>query len=431
MVQKSTSIVPSTTATSPEVALADAAPEDLGFSREALDRIDTLYRERVAAGEMAGFVYAVARRGRVVRRSAIGHADIESGREMALDTVFRLASMTKPITAVALMILYQEGKFGLDDPVADYLPEFAEMRVLPTPTSAPEEAVPAERPITIRHLLQHRAGFGLGLGIGATGEALLVQARVYDPDDDLADEMRKLSRVPLCYQPGTVWNYSLSPDVQARLVEVLSGEDFEAFVQSRILGPLGMNDTGFTPLPNILDRMAAIYWPDGERLAAWHDESVPPVPPIIPAWPEPFASLHDASIRYVRGSFGLYSTLEDYLRFAQMLLNGGVLGDVRILSEETVRLMSTDSLGEAPMLWPVQGLGFGLGFAVLRDAATAGYSGSPGVLHWDGALGTIMWIDPANELVVVGMAQHFMIPTLTPDALGAEMRNHVYAALIE
>ena len=286
--------------------------------------------------------------------------------------------------------------------------------------------------MTIRHILQHTAGIGLGLGIGLIGEALLLQAGPNEPGVSLAEEMTRLAGVPLSHQPGTVWSYSLSPDVQARLVEVLSGQDFAGFLQERIFSPIGMRDTTFAPDAQQIDRMAQVYWSDGERLVAWGADSKPPVPPIIADWPHPFLTLHDPSLPFVRGSFGLYSTVDDYLRFVQMLQNGGALEEMRILSEETVRLMANDTLGDIPwLMWPVQGMGFGLGLAVLRDPAAANYAGTPGMFHWDGALGTVMWIDPKRELVVVGMAQHLLIPELTPDALGAELRNHVYAALTD
>ena len=402
---------------------------DRTLSNERLAEIDAYYSNEVASGRMAGLVYGIAHHGKLVRSNAIGHADIENGRAMAPDTVFRLYSMTKPIAAVALMILHAEGRFQLDDPVSLYLPEFADMRVLRAADAAPDDTVPAEREMTIRDVLQHTAGLGMGFGIGGTGERLLAEAVVYDPAETLDDQMRKVASIPLCTQPGQVWSYSLSPDIQARLVEILSGESFGAFLQRRLFDPLGMKDTAFAPRPDMVARLARVYWQKDGALSPWIADNVPETPPGLPAWPAAFANLHDTSLSYERGSFGLYSTLDDYLRFAQMLLDGGSHAGGRILPEETVRLMATDHLGEVPMIWPLQGLGFGLGMAVLRDPAKAGYAGTPGMFHWDGAAATIMWIDPKEDLVVVALSQHLMVPGRDPDSFGAEMRNRVYAAL--
>jgi CubicO group peptidase (beta-lactamase class C family) len=339
--------------------------------------------------------------------------------------------MTKPVTAIALMMLHEEGRFELDDPLSAYLPAFADIKALRTLDAAPDDVVDLDRPITIRHILQHSAGLGLGLGIGLTGEALLAGIDLYNPGHSLADDVTNVAKVPLVYQPGTIWNYSLAPDIQARLVEILSGESFAAFLEKRIFQPLGMVDTAFAVRADMAARMAAVYWRDGETLTRWREGNMPMLPPIIAKWPQPFANLDNLEVVSARGSFGLYSTLGDYLRFAQMLLNGGALDGVRIIAADTLKLMTGDSLGELPMMWPVQGLGFGLGFAILRDPETAGYEGTPGMFHWDGALGTVMWVDPERDLVVVGMAQHLLIAELTPDALGAELRNHIYPALLD
>lgn len=410
---------------------ASASLEDTGVALEALERLDASFRERVEAGRMAGIAYAVARHGRVVHQSAIGHADIDTGRAIAPDTVFRLASMTKPVTAIALMMLHEEGGFALDDPLSAYLPAFADIKALRTLDGAPDDVVDLDRPITIRHILQHSAGLGLGLGIGLTGEALLAKIDVYNPSHSLADDVDNVAKVPLVYQPGMIWNYSLAPDIQARLVETLSGESFAAFIQKRIFAPLGMVDTSFAVREDMAGRVANVYWCDGETLTRWREGAMPPLPPIISKWPQPFFNLDNLDVVSERGSFGLYSTVGDYLRFAQMLLNGGELGGVRIIGADTLDLMTADSIGDLPIMWPVQGLGFGLGFAVLRDPKTAGYAGTPGMFHWDGALGTVMWVDRERDLVVVGMAQHLLIKELTPDALGAELRNHIYPALLD
>lgn len=390
--------------------------------------VDAFYRAKVADGRMAGIVYAVAHRGAVIHTSAIGYADREAGTPLAPDSVFRLYSMTKPLTAVALMILHEEGRFTLDDPVSDYLPEFADPRVLRAVDAAPADTVPAERPITIRDVLRHTAGLGLGMGMGGTGEQLLAREVMYDPTETLADQMIKVARTPLSWQPGTNWAYSLAPDLQARLVEVLSGQSFDAFLHQRILDPLGMTDTAFAPRPDMVRRLARLYRLKGDTLAAWSPDDLPPLPFDL-VWPAALANLNDTSLSYVRGSFGLYSTAGDYLRFARMLLNGGGLDGVRILAPETVTLMSTDQLGDIPMSWDVQGLGFGLGFAVIKEPARTLSGGTAGTFYWDGAAGTVFWVDPERDLAVVALVQHLLVPGVDPHALDAELHHQIYPAL--
>jgi CubicO group peptidase (beta-lactamase class C family) len=392
--------------------------------------IDRTYEAKVAAGAISGIVYAVARGGQVVHAKAIGWSDIASRTPMALDSVFRLMSMTKPITAVALMMLYDEGRFQLDDPLTEYLPEFAAMTVLRHEDAGADDVVPAERGITVRDVLRHTTGYGVGFGMGASHEKLLAEKVMYVDGENLADQMAKIATVPLGAQPGAVWNYSLSPDIQARLVEVLSGVDFASFVQTRILVPLGMTDTGYSLSPEMAARRPSLYWMGAEGLVHWTEQSLPPALPGI-AWPEPLVRLDDPSAAYERGAFGLQSTVGNYLKFAQMLLNGGEADGVRYLSEATVKLMATDHLGDIPMPWKVEGLGFGLGFAVIKDATQMGFAGTDGTFYWDGAAGTIFWIDPARDLIVVALAQHLFVPGMDPQSLNAEMHNLVYAALSE
>lgn len=241
--------------------------------------------------------------------------------------------------------------------------------------------------------------------------------------------MAKVAAVPLCTQPGRTWAYSLAPDLQARLVEVLSGERFADFVARRITGLLGMTDTGFIARPDMVERLTKLYWMKDGALTAWAGDSAPPVPPFLRSWPSAFAHIDDSACAQERGSFGLYTTLGDYLRFAQMLLDRGKWRDERLLEESTVKLMATDQLGDIPMPWDVQGLGFGLGFAVIKDPAATRAPGTAGTFYWDGAAGTVFWVDPANDMVVVALAQHLLIPGLDPHAIAAELRRLIYPAL--
>jgi CubicO group peptidase (beta-lactamase class C family) len=245
----------------------------------------------------------------------------------------------------------------------------------------------------------------------------------------LADEMEKVSKIPLYAQPGTVWGYGLSPDLQARLVEVISGERFGDFLQERIFKPLGMHDTAFAFRLDMAHRMAQVYWSKHGALSRWGAANLPPMFPGF-AWPDALARLTDISVTFERGAFGLYSTLDDYLRFLQMLAHGGSLGDVRIISPETVALITTDHLGGIPMPWDVKGLGFGYGFAVIKDPAATGAAGTAGTFYWHGAAGTLFWVDPERDLIVVALTQHLMTPAAEPHALAAELHNLIYHALL-
>lgn len=408
--------------------LPTAAPEAVGLDPVALAAIDRHFEGRVERGELSGIAWGVARRGRLAHASAVGFANLEDRVPLRTDNVFRLMSMTKPLAAVALMMLYDEGKFGLDDPLTDYLPEFADMTVLRDAATGEGGTVPAERDITIRDVLRHTTGYGVGLGLGDAHDRLLAKTNVYVAGESLADQMAKIAAVPLGAHPGAAWNYSLGPDIQARLVEVFSGQTFADFLQTRLLTPLGMVDTGFALRPDMAERLVRCYWTGPEGLTRWAEGSLPPEFPGL-AWPEPLRRLADTSLAFERGSFGLSSTLGDYLRFAQMLLNGGELDGRRYLTETTVRLMASDHLGDIPMDWKVKGIGFGLGFAVIRDADAMGFAGTNGTFYWDGATGVVFWVDPARELIVVALVQHLLTPGADPQAINAEMHDLIYAAL--
>ena len=407
-----------------------ATPEEVGLSSAVLRTIDEFYQGKVDQGNLRGIVYGIMRHGQLAHVGTIGHADLEAGTLMSRDTVFRLMSMTKPITAVALMILFEQKHFQLADPVSKFLPEFGDMFVLTREESSPGESVTAQREISIEDVLRHTAGLGLGVtGIGGTAEQMLARAVIYTPGETLADEMTKVANIPLCAQPGTIWRYSLSPDLQARLVEVISGQSFGHFLREHIFEPLGMHDTAFEPRSDMVRRLAHVYWMKDGSLSRWDVSNLPPMFPGF-VWPEALARLTDASVAFERGAFGLYSTLDDYLRFTQMLANGGSFGGTRILAPDTVKLMTTDHLGLIPMTWDIKGLGFGLGFAVITDPTATGFAGTAGTFFWDGATGTVFWVDPERGLAVVALTQHLMAPAADPHALAAELHNLIYSALL-
>jgi CubicO group peptidase (beta-lactamase class C family) len=409
-----------------------AKPEEVGFSTERLERIDAAMQRYVDAGSLPGAVTLVARRGRVVHFGTVGSRNVATGEPMTRDTIFRLYSQSKPVTAVAVMILYEEGRFLLTDPVAKYLPEFSKMNVYLGEEGGQVKTEPA-RPITIQHLLTHTAGltydfFQTPVGkmygpAGTTGAA--PQSRL----GSLAEWTTELAKLPLIAQPGTDWNYSVSIDVLGRLVEVTSGMSFRDFLRTRIFDPLGMVDTDFYVPDDKLPRFAANYSPtaDGKlRLADEPDQS-------------PYRKLPKIEM----GGSGLVGTAGDYFRFAQMLANGGELGGVRILAPSTVDLMMSDHLnpemrpdplsslfarglfGNGGRTW---GVGFGLGGFVATDPALTGIPMSVGTYSWGGAATTHFWVDRERELVGIVLTQ------LLPDGtypVRQTMQAMTYQALME
>ncbi len=394
------------------------APGEVGFSAERLARIDDFYRERCERGETSGVVTLIARHGRIAHFGAVGDADVASGRPVATDTLFRLFSMTKPIVATALMMLYEEGRFQLGDPVGRHLPELADLRVLRHPDADLDDTVPAERPPTIQDLLRHTAGFTHC----AEDAPFDRRARVALEAESLADLVSRLAELPLRYQPGSAWVYSIAPDVQARLVEVLSGMPFEEFLRTRLFEPLGMVDTGYGVSPDRVDRLAVYYGhQDGGLIPAetWRDR---PASVLFEPW-----VIHNptASSPRINGSIGLVGTAEDYWRFCQMLVNGGELDGVRILSPRTIAYMTRDHSADYDITLPWRGVGFGLGFGTIVDPTALGIIDSVGTYFFQGMAGTVFWIDPSEDLVVVGMVQ-----CNGPVSLWDTLRPLVAAALV-
>ncbi len=381
--------------------LPTAAPEDVGLSSAGLDSVDAAIAAEVAKGDLAGCITLVARHGKVARITAHGLADIASGRPVAEDTIFRIYSMTKPVTGAAMMVLYDEGRWLPDDPIAKHLPEFEGVRVLTgiADDGSPLTA-PADHPPTLRELLTHTAGFSYGFSEIPVDQ--LYKAVDVWGAPNLAEFSKRLASVPLTYQPGAAWLYSISMDVQGAIIEKLSGQSLPDFYQSRLFAPLGMDDTGFWLEEAERGRFATQY--RTSRKGGVREE---------PRDLFPFSYFSRPPI--ASGGGGLVSTIHDYSRFAQMLLNKGGLDGVRVLSPEAIALMSSNHL-PAQMMQAGFGVGaqqirpgFGHGFdcAVFIDPDAAGIPVGKGTFQWDGAAGTWFWVDPANDLIFVGMIQRF------------------------
>ncbi|GJD89817.1 hypothetical protein BHAOGJBA_3349 [Methylobacterium hispanicum] len=401
-----------------------ADPKDLGLCPERLERVDGWMRRLVDDGRLAGLSVSVMRRGQLAFARAHGLADLKRGTPFRLDTVARIYSMTKPLTSVAVMQLYEEGCFQLDDPVARFLPEFSAMRVATGGNRAKLETEPACRMITIRDLLTHTAGLTYGFMEATLVDALYREqgADYLRTDATLAEVTRIVAGLPLLAHPGAAWNYSVATDVLGRLVEVVSGRDFANYLRERVIRPLGLHDTDFHVRPENRDRFAACYVYDRERRLTQYDdarETVFAEPPAIAS-----------------GGGGLVSTASDYLRFCRLVLNGGVLDGVRLLGRKTVALMTTNHLrGDlAAMGTPrfaetsYDGIGFGLGFSVMLDPARAQILGSPGECAWGGLASTAFWIDPSEDMAVVLLTQ--LIPS-SALPIRKELRVMTYAALVD
>ncbi len=373
--------------------LPKSSPEDLGLSTERLKRVHALLQRYIDQGEIAGAVSLVARRGRVAHFESQGVIDLESRQPMRPDAIFRLASMTKPLTSLAVMMLHEEGRFLLDDPVSKFLPEFKNPKV--AVANAPHERaeggyrlVPAEREITIRHLLTHSAGLASGTA-GPTVEAAKKLTASHGPQTLLADHIRRLAELPLNFQPGSAWEYGPATDVLGRLVEVVSGQPLDQFFRQRILGPLAMSDTWFYLPDDRLPRLATAYKKQDGKLVKLTAPGV------------------DArNGRFFSGAGGLAGTAEDYSRFCQMLLNGGQLDGTRLVSRKTIEAMTANHIGGLP-LWQdtYRGYGFGLGFRVRERLGESQTLGSVGEYGWGGAYGTYFWVDPKEQMFGILMIQ--------------------------
>jgi CubicO group peptidase (beta-lactamase class C family) len=412
--------------------LPKVAPEAAGMSSARLRRIGPMLDSAVVAGEVTGVLALLARNGKLVELDSAGYADREAGTPMRSTTLFRLASMTKAVTSVAAMMLVEDGKLLLSDPVSRYLPAFREMRVaVPGADSGkPMTYERARRRITIRDLLTHRSGLDYGfLDDGPVGDgyrAAGISDGIAPPGmATMAENVERLARQPLLFQPGTRWAYALNADVLGRVVEVVSGQSLADFMQARIFAPLGMRETFFWVPDAKAPRLVVPDMPDSTgRLVPMRGE--------MQSFSEGRLLLAGAASRgsrtYFSGGAGLVGTGGDYLRFLTMLANGGELDGVRLLSRKTVELMTASHTGDLPGAPLGPGSGFGLGFQVLLDPGEAGVYGSPGTFSWGGIYGTTFWVDPKEHLVAVVMIQRF--PT-TGIRLLELFRTLAYSALVK
>ena len=393
-------------------------PETQGFSTQRLARICTAIDAYITAEKLAGVVSLVARRGHVVHFHTSGYAVRETSMPMREDTIFRIYSMTKPITSVAVLMLMEEGRLRLADPVAAYIPEFKDVKVLDASVDAGVRYSAPVRPPTIRDLLTHTAGLSYGFDEGVYIDRLY-QQHVWKFWDEHPTEVsldwlvKTIGTLPLASQPGAKYRYSMATDVLGGIVQVVAGEPFDHFLRQRIFGPLGMMDTDFYVPEHKLPRFAATYGPgeqSGMALVDGVETSHYTRPALCPS-----------------GGGGLVSTIGDYLRFAQMLLNRGELDGVRLLGPKTVELMTTNHLPPALHPFDDPAAGFGLGVSVLTELGQSNVLGSVGNYGWGGAANTNFWIDPKAELIGILMLQY--MPSDTYPVV-SDFRNLVYQALI-
>jgi CubicO group peptidase (beta-lactamase class C family) len=403
------------------------------FITGRLDRItDHLNRNYIEPGKIVGCQTLVARGGEIAYLTELGRSDRERDKPLASDTIFRIYSMTKPITSVALMMLYERGYFQLNDAVTRVLPEWRDQRVWVSGEGENMKFEPPKRPVTFRHLLSHTAGLTYGNVLAALGAAEDVHPvdQVYrqlkirrSTDETLQDFVQKLGYVPLRYQPGERWMYSLATDVCGALVERIARQPFDKFLQENILEPLGMHDTSFSVPDSKLDRFAACYRRKADKSLELSDD--------------PQTSAYRKPPKFLSGGGGLVSTMADYHRFCEMLRRGGELDGQRILAPRTLRLMHANHLPANQDLTQLaigsfsetanEGIGFGLGFASVSDPAKAG-SVSRGDYYWGGAASTIFWVDPEADLVVIFMTQ--LMPSATFDFRG-QLKSLVYSSLAD
>jgi CubicO group peptidase (beta-lactamase class C family) len=387
-----------------------ASPESVGFSTAGLKAFQDAMRALVDDRQLAGVTTLVARHGKVVHFDAYGVKNLETKAPLTKDTIFRIASMTKPIVGVAMMMLWEEGKWALDDPVSKHIPEFAGLKV-----ATPNGEVAQTKPMTMRQLMSHTAGFDTSGGYEGKN--------ITDRTQPLQAMIDKLAKLPLAVQPGTDWRYGPVVDIQGYVVEKLSGKTLDVFLRDRIFTPLGMSDTGFWVEESKKDRITNIhtYGPD-KRIMTAPTQGNPTRKPV-----------------FLSGGGGLLSTTSDYLKFAQMVLNGGQAGGKRLLKASTVELMRTNVLQPGVVVdlygptYNINGIGFGLDFAIILDPSKANTPEGKNSFYWGGAFGTWFWLDPTNDVAVVGMIQN--VEGSRPDRGSPQVRplsrKLVYAALVD
>jgi CubicO group peptidase (beta-lactamase class C family) len=408
-----------------------ASPSSVGFSAERLNRMDPAMQAEIDAGHYAGLSVMVARHGKLVKFRRYGYQTLEGREPLREDAIFRIASMTKPIIAVAMLLLYEEGKWQLDDPVTKFIPEFADLKV-----SRDGALVPLDRPMTMRHLMASSAGFAFGPAFGSTNlkvDEMYAKADLWSGTND--DIIPKLAKLPLESQPGTEFRYGLQQEVQGAILRRISGEQLDTVLERRVFAPLGMKDTGFDVAPDQRDRIAPRYALDQNlKLILAPDQSPFPAVAGTPPGVKP---------KFLLSIAGLYSTAQDYMSFAQMLANRGTLDGVRMLSPSSVKLMTSNLLPAGVPLHftqPFVGIGYGMNVGIVLDPSHANFNGGAnggGTFYWGGVHGTWFWVDPTYNIVVVGMLQQqdggnpmTGRPYPVPDVCGIS-RSIIYGALVD
>ncbi|MCW2665719.1 MAG: hypothetical protein JWN57_681 [Frankiales bacterium] len=403
----------------------DTDPAEVGFDAARLERIDTHLARYVDDGRLAGWQVVVTRKGKVAHSSVYGHRDQEAGLPVEADTLWRIYSMTKPITSVVAMQLFEQGLFSLNDPVATFLPEFADMQVWKGGTPAAPQVRPATEPIRMWHLLSHTAGLTYGfLHSGPVDEMYRNAGAEFNPDLDLADACKLWASLPLVFEPGTAWNYSVATDVLGRVIEVLTGQSLDQAFAERVTGPLGMSDTTWWARPDQADRLAALYVRHPQTGAATRYDA--------------FGKSALSEPTMLSGGGGLLSTAADYARFTQMLVRGGELDGVRLLGSRTVAYMGQNHLPGGGLLSELgrgqfaetayDGIGFGLGFGVLADPIALKVHATAGEMTWGGLASTAFWVDPREQITAHFFTQ--LMPSSTYPVRG-ELRQLVYSALVD
>ncbi len=403
----------------------EATPEDTGMSSSHLRNVSRVVQSYIDDRKLPGAISMVARRGKVIHFETYGNMDDEHSKPMRPDTIFRFYSMTKPIASVGLMMLYEEGRFQLDDPASRFIPEFKSLKVLAGGTADSYEVREPARPMTVRDLLMHTSGLVARDTQSPVGELYRRAGfKGGESDGTLADAVKKLGQIPLQVDPGSQWIYGISTDLVGYLCEVISGLPFDRYLQEHILGPLGMIDTSFSVPASKVDRFAANYEPsDGS--------------PRYKLIDDPATSSYARPRSYFSGAGGLVSTAADYMRFCKMLANRGELDGVRILGPRTLDLMTLNHLPGGKDLATMaqnggetqrEGHGFGLGFAVLLDQAVAQIIGTPGEYYWGGAASTAFFVNPKEELIMLFLTQ--LRPSSTYP-VRRELRAAIYSSIID
>ena len=405
-------------------------PEEVGLSSSRLGRITDHLQRYIDAGKLAGTLTLVARRGKIAYLEPQGHLEIERKRPVTQDAIFRIYSMTKPIVSVGLMMLWEQGRLQLDDPVGKFIPSWRDQRVFVGGNHPAWKTTAVERPVTVRDLLSHTSGLTYGFMERTNVDAAYRKLGIGDrtrKSYTARDMVEELAALPLEFSPGTRWNYSLATDVVGHLIELISGQRLDAYLREHIFQPLGMADTSFVVTEAQSKRFAANYQRQADNSLKLIDD--------------PAGSIY-RDCTFFSGGGGLVSTAHDYFRFASMMLNRGELDGIRLLGRKTVELMTMNHLPDGQDLTNLAqpgmftetayaGVGFGLGFSVMQSPARAQIAGTPGEFAWGGAAGTAFWIDPGEQMIVVFMTQIMQMGLPEPYPLRRELRTLAYSAIIE